>query len=93
MPLTPGMTCSSVVVSTPSVSVFDDGSPSRGLSKVVGDGVRRLSMAAAEGNEEKEDWVDVGMSLTSPGRCRVVELQPQRVVATRDSKTTSRKCT
>jgi hypothetical protein len=66
--------CSCVVVSTPSVSVFDDESPSRGLNKAVCGGVRRLSGEASEGNEEKEDWAEAGVPSTIPGRCR--ELEP-----------------
>jgi len=67
VPLASGITCSCIVVSTPSASVFDEGSPITGLSKGVSDGVRRLSIAASEGDEEKEDWVDVGMPPISPG--------------------------
>ena len=38
--------------------MFDGGSP----INPVGDGVRRLSKATPEGKEEKEVWVDVGMT-------------------------------
>jgi hypothetical protein len=48
--------------------VLDDGNPSRGAGKVVGDGVRRLSKATSEGKEEKDDWVSVGVTPTSWGR-------------------------
>ena len=65
--LTSGTTCSCVDASTPSVSVFDEGSPSSGLSNPVGDGVRRLSTARSSGNEEKDDWVDVGRPSTGLG--------------------------
>jgi hypothetical protein len=61
-----GTTCSCVVVSTPSVSVLDDESPARGLSKVIGGGVGRLFEVASEGDEEKDNWEDVGMPPTSP---------------------------
>jgi hypothetical protein len=67
------LTCSCEAVSTPSTRVFGDGSPDRGLGKVVGDGLRRLSRATSEGKEEKDNGVDVGMIPTSRGRCRVVE--------------------
>ena len=39
-PLTSGMTCCCVAASTPSVSVLDEGSPSRGPSNPGGDDVR-----------------------------------------------------
>ncbi|KAF8269707.1 hypothetical protein EI94DRAFT_905997 [Lactarius quietus] len=68
-PLTLGIV-SYAVVSTPSERVFDDGSPSRRLRNLVGEGVRRLSVATSKGNEEKDDWVDVGMPSPSPGRSR-----------------------
>lgn len=58
---TSGMTCSSIHVS-PSISVFEDGSP----SNPAGDGVRRLSGAKSEGNEEKDNWEDVGTPSISP---------------------------
>ena len=67
------LACSCEAVSTPSTRVFGDGSPNRGLCRVVSDGVRRLSRAISEGKEEKDDGVDVGVTPTSPGRCRVVE--------------------
>jgi hypothetical protein len=73
VPLASGMGTSCVAVSTPSVRVLDDESPSGGLSKSIGGGVKRLSAVPSEGNEEKEDRVDVGMPSTSPGRCREVE--------------------
>jgi hypothetical protein len=40
VPLALGMSCSRVVTSTLSVSVFDDESTSKGLSKTVSGGVR-----------------------------------------------------
>lgn len=51
--LTSVMTCPCVVVSPPSISILDDGSPSRGLSMEVGDDVNPISIAASEGNEGK----------------------------------------
>jgi hypothetical protein len=63
------LACSCEAVSTPSTRVFGDGSP----NMVVSDGVRRLCRATSEGKEERDDGVDVGMTPTSPGRCRVVE--------------------
>jgi hypothetical protein len=73
-PLASGMSssCAVIVISTPSVSVCDDGGPSRGLNNGAGDGVGRLSIAASEGNE-REDRVDVGVPPTSPERCAVLE--------------------
>jgi hypothetical protein len=71
-PLASGMSSSCAVISTASVSVCDDGGPSRGLNKGAGDGVRRLSIAASEGNE-REDRVDEGAPPTSPERCAVLE--------------------
>ena len=68
-----GTTSPCVVVSNPSVNVFDDESPTRGLSKVIGGGVGRLFVVASEGDEEKDNWEDVGMPPTSPRRCRVAE--------------------
>ena len=62
------LTCSCEAVSTPSTRVFGDGSPNRGLGKVVGDGLSRLSRATSEGKEEKDNGVDVGMIPTGPGR-------------------------
>jgi hypothetical protein len=58
-PLAADITLSCDVVSTPSVRVFDDGSPSRGLSNLVDEGVRRLSIAGSEVNEVEDDWVDM----------------------------------
>jgi hypothetical protein len=69
--LASGKSPSCVVVSTPSVSVFDDESPSRGLSRSIGGGVRRLSGEASEGNEEKDDRVDAPSTIS--GRCREEE--------------------
>jgi hypothetical protein len=71
-PLVSGMSSSCALLSTPSVSVCDDESPRKGLNKGAGDGVRRLSIAASEGNE-RDDRVDVGVPPTSPGRCAVLE--------------------
>ena len=68
-----GTTSPCVVVSNPSVNVFDDESPTRGLSKVIGGGVGRLFVVASEGDEEKDNWEDVGMPPTSPRRCWVAE--------------------
>jgi hypothetical protein len=66
-----GLNFSPVVISPPPLRVGDDGtcdgSPSRGLSKGVGDGVRRLSEAVSESNEEKDDWADTGMPPIIPG--------------------------
>jgi hypothetical protein len=62
-----GMTFSPVDVSTPSIMVCDesdDGSPSRGLSKGVGDGVKRFSEAVSESSEGKDDWADADKSPT-----------------------------
>src|SRR6266702_1713607 len=59
------------VVPAPSLGVCDNESPGRGPSKGVSVGVRRPSTGESECDEEK--WVDVGMSPTTPGRCRVVE--------------------
>ena len=64
--LSSGVTCSCVVVSVPSVSVFDDESPTRGLSKAIGGGVGRLFVVTSEGDEEKDDWEDVGIPSTRP---------------------------
>lgn len=50
---TSDMICSCVAVSPPSVSTFDDGSPSRGLSKEIGDDATPISIAVSEGNEGK----------------------------------------
>jgi hypothetical protein len=61
-----GTTCSCVVASTPSVSVFDDESPSRGLSKVIGGGIGPLFVVASEGDEEKDNWEEVGLPPMSP---------------------------
>jgi hypothetical protein len=69
-PLTADITSSCDVVSTPSVRVFDDGSPSRGLSNPVGDGVRRLSIAGSEGDEVEDDWVVEPMTGTSGPCCK-----------------------
>ena len=64
---------SCVVVCAPSVSILDDESPRRGLSKAVCGGVRRFTTAPSEGNRENENRVDAGIPSTSPGRCRGVE--------------------
>ena len=37
------------------------------IGKVVGDGVRRLSRATSEGEEEKDDRLEEGMTPLSPG--------------------------
>jgi hypothetical protein len=73
VPLASGMSCSCVVISTPSVSIFDDESPSEGLSNSIGGGIRRLTTESSEGNEEKEARVDAGMPSTSPRRRWEVE--------------------
>jgi hypothetical protein len=52
-PLTLGMTCSCIDISTLSVSVLE------GLSNPVRDDVRLQSVAATEGNEEEDSWADV----------------------------------
>ena len=66
-PLTADITSSCDVVFTPSVWLFDDGKPRMGgLSNLVGDSVRRLSMAASEGNEAEDGWDEVGIPSTSP---------------------------
>ena len=61
-----GATCSCVAVSNPSVNVFDDESPTRGLGKVIGSGVGRLFVVASDGDDENDNWEDVRMPPTSP---------------------------
>ena len=64
------VSCSCVVVSTLDC---DDESPSTGLIRGSSIDGRRPSTRESECGVDEENGVDVGVSLTKPGRYRVVE--------------------